>query len=208
YRFIGPPPAAFQACPAALLPTNAAMASMLSKLSMLASWACTSIPKRSSTKLTRRSVAMESRMPLVRSGVSSFRLEGFSPGKNSERMYCRSSSLTLSISNPQALGDDVALDFRGSRIDCAAHGIAQLALHALLHHVAIAAVDLHRVHAGGHQRFGNVQFGHGSFQNGRTLALLQPADAVNQRTANVEPHLHVDHAIGDRLILADGLAEL
>src|ERR1039457_7164597 len=58
------------------------------------------MPKRSSTKLTSRKVATESRIPLVRRGVSSRRLEGFSPGRNSERIYWRISSFILSIIDP------------------------------------------------------------------------------------------------------------
>src|ERR1035437_4059707 len=178
------------------------------------------MPKRSSTKLTRRKVATESRIPLVRSGVSSRKLEGFSPGKNSERMYCRISSFMLSmsalyrfscrprISNPQTLRNQVALDFRSSRIQRAAESVAQFPLDALLHHIAIAAVDLKRVRAGLHQGFGNVQLGDGRFHRGRLVPLLQPANPVDQRPARVQPDFHVDDAVGHRLELADRLAKL
>jgi hypothetical protein len=40
---------------------------------------------------------MESNKPLVRKGVSSFKFLGDSPGKNSDKMYARISSLMLSV---------------------------------------------------------------------------------------------------------------
>ena len=66
---------------ARLRSTNAAMSRMRSKLSTSVSCASTSILYCSSMKLIRPSVASESRMPLVRSGVSSRRFAGDSPGQ-------------------------------------------------------------------------------------------------------------------------------
>src|SRR6476646_10427581 len=152
-------------------------------------------------------------MPLERSGVSSRRFAGDSPGRYVFRMNCRIVSFMSFITTapalePQRPGDDVALDLRGTRVQAAADGIPQVPLHLLLGHVAVAAEDLDRVEARLHETLRDVQFRHGGFEHRRLLSILELAEPVDQRPARLEADLHVDNAVCDRLVLADGFSKL
>ena len=110
--------------------------------------------------------------------------------------------------SPRPSRDDVALDLGGARVERAADRVAQVALDLLLGHVAVAAEDLHGVEARLDEALGDVQLGDRRLHASRPACVLQRADAIDQRPAGVEPHLHVHDPVGDRLELADRLAEL
>src|SRR5260370_27695540 len=109
---------------------------------------------------------------------------------------------------PQPLGDDIPLDFRGPRIKRAADRVAQLALEFELGHVPGAAVDLDRVETRLDERLGDVELGHGRIHVGRFALLHEPADLVVEQPGRFVAELHVYNSVGHRLQLADCLAEL
>ena len=93
-------------------------------------------------------------------------------------------------------------------VERAAHRVAQRALDLVLRHVAVAAVDLHRVERRLDERLADEQLGHRGVQRGAPRVLEAPGGAVGEQPRRLELHLHVGDAVRDRLELADRLAEL
>jgi len=60
----------------------------------------------------------------------------------------------------QGARDDKALDFAGALVDLGDFGVAHEALHVVLFHVAVAAVNLDGFGGDPHRSTGGIKFGH------------------------------------------------
>src|SRR4051794_22668996 len=112
------------------------------------------------------------------------------------------------LSEPQLLGDDVALDVVGPGVDQAADAVAEVALDAGLVDIARGAEELDGVEAVLDEAFRDVELGHRRLERGVLPLRLEPADLVDQGAARLQPQLHRHDPVRDRLELADRLAEL
>ena len=88
------------------------------------------------------------------------------------------------------------------------HRVAQQRVDAGLGDHARAAEDLDRVEPGLHRRLRDPQLAHRDRFVAALARAMQLAGAVQQQAAGLEPQLHVDDPVRDRLERADALPEL
>src|SRR5688572_23481482 len=105
--------------------------------------------------------------------------------------------------------DQHSLNLRGARVQSAADGIAQLLLDVEILHVAVAAVQLHRVERRGHGRLADVELGHRRFHRAALRGSRElPGCAIQEQARRLESYLHVGDLRSNELEASDRLPEL
>src|SRR5437899_1108461 len=104
-------------------------------------------------------------------------------------------SFMIASSKPHHSRDAIPLDLRRARVERPAHGVPELLLHAVLAHVAIAAVDLD----GGERRLQVVLTGEQLRDGDVRRRVLVPLDAVAGAIEPLPRDLHADPHV-DQLV--------
>src|SRR4030095_9297968 len=111
---------------------------------------------------------------------------------NETRIFIRREPMRgATSSQAEKRGDDVALDLARAGVELASDRIAQLALDLVLHHVAIATVDLDRVLAALHPAIADVQLGHRGLQINRLAVTGRPRAMVEHVPGAFDAQFHV-----------------
>src|ERR1700682_816764 len=94
----------------------------------------------------------------------------------------------VAVSETLKAGDDYFLNFRSTGINLSRNSVAQVALHFVLGHITVTAVDLDCIEAGLHSGFADVKFSHRSFTERMPPLALQPGRFVQQQSSGFQSH--------------------